>query len=128
MHALLPARLKPGVSLDDLPASVADRQDAVSRTLIRGKTLIFWDPKAPHGTKKLDGIDNDQTAPGAVWVSEILASLDERWKAVAFRYLMPDFRARVHRGETFLVAGDRFAIGSPPGSDPGGPKAGGGGG
>ena len=25
---------------------------------------------------------------------------------------MPDFRARVHRGETFLVAGDRFAIGS----------------
>jgi 3-isopropylmalate/(R)-2-methylmalate dehydratase large subunit len=25
---------------------------------------------------------------------------------------MPDFRARVHRGETFVVAGDRFAIGS----------------
>jgi 3-isopropylmalate/(R)-2-methylmalate dehydratase large subunit len=25
---------------------------------------------------------------------------------------MPDFRARVHRGETFLIAGDRFAIGS----------------
>ena len=25
---------------------------------------------------------------------------------------MPDFRARVHRGETFLIAGERFAIGS----------------
>jgi 3-isopropylmalate/(R)-2-methylmalate dehydratase large subunit len=25
---------------------------------------------------------------------------------------MPDFRARVHRGETFVIAGDRFAIGS----------------
>jgi 3-isopropylmalate/(R)-2-methylmalate dehydratase large subunit len=112
MHALLPARLKAGVSLDDLPASVADRQDAVSRTLIRGKTLVFWDPKAPHGTRKLDAIDTDQITPAADCVSESLASLDERWKAGAFRYLMPDFRARVHRGETFLVAGDRFAIGS----------------
>src|SRR3989475_10736968 len=25
---------------------------------------------------------------------------------------MPNFRARVHRGENFLIAGDRFAIGS----------------
>jgi 3-isopropylmalate/(R)-2-methylmalate dehydratase large subunit len=25
---------------------------------------------------------------------------------------MPDFRVRVHRGETFVIAGDRFAIGS----------------
>ena len=45
-------------------------------------------------------------------MSESLETLDERWKAGAFRYLMPDFRARVHRGETFLIAGDRFAIGS----------------
>src|SRR4029077_3395095 len=29
-----------------------------------------------------------------------------------FRYLMPDFRARVHGGENFIIAGDRFAIGS----------------
>src|SRR5439155_6059222 len=50
--------------------------------------------------------------PAADCVSESLEHLDERWKAGAFRYLMPDFRARVHRGETFLVAGDRFAIGS----------------
>ena len=45
-------------------------------------------------------------------MSESLETLDERWKAGSFRYLMPDFRARVHRGETFVIAGDRFAIGS----------------
>src|SRR4249920_808521 len=81
---------------------------------IRGKALIFWDPKLP-GTKfgrKLDAIDTDQITPAADCVSESLDTLDERWKAGSFRYLMPDFRERVHRGETFLVAGDRFAIGS----------------
>ena len=45
-------------------------------------------------------------------MSESLDTLDERWKAGSFRYLMPDFRARVHAGETFVIAGDRFAIGS----------------
>ena len=45
-------------------------------------------------------------------MSESLDTLDERWKAGSFRYLMPDFRERVHRGETFIIAGDRFAIGS----------------
>jgi 3-isopropylmalate/(R)-2-methylmalate dehydratase large subunit len=45
-------------------------------------------------------------------VSESLDRLDERWKAGSFRYLMPDFRERVHRGETFVVAGERFGIGS----------------
>jgi 3-isopropylmalate dehydratase small subunit len=49
-------------------------------------------------------------------------TLDER-KAGSFRYLMPDFRARVHRGETFLVAGDRFAIGSSREMSPAGLKA-----
>src|SRR4029079_8716666 len=62
--------------------------------------------------KKLDAIDTDQITPAADCVSESLDTLDERGKAGAFRYLMPDFRARVHAGETFLVAGDRFAIGS----------------
>ncbi len=77
---------------------------------IRGQALIFWDPKTPG--KKLDAIDTDQITPAADCVSESLESLDERWKTGAFRYLMPDFRQRVHRGETFLIAGDRFAIGS----------------
>ena len=80
--------------------------------LVRGRALIFWDPKAPPGTKKLDAIDTDQITPAADCVSESLETLDERWKAGSFRYLMPDFRARVHRGETFVIAGDRFAIGS----------------
>jgi 3-isopropylmalate/(R)-2-methylmalate dehydratase large subunit len=82
--------------------------------VITGRALIFWDPKLA-GTKygrKLDAIDTDQITPAADCVSESLETLDERWKAGAFRYLMPDFRARVHRGETFVIAGDRFAIGS----------------
>ena len=79
---------------------------------IRGRALIFWDLKVPGKKKKLDAIDTDQITPAADCVSESLDTLDERWKAGAFRYLMPDFRARVHRGETFLIAGDRFAIGS----------------
>jgi len=82
--------------------------------VIRGRALIFWDPKVPGSKyrRKLDAIDTDQITPAADCVSESLETLDERWKAGSFRYLMPDFRARVHRGETFLVAGDRFAIGS----------------
>src|SRR5207245_10296018 len=79
---------------------------------IRGRALILWDLKIPGKKKKLDAIDTDQITPSADCVSESLETLDERWKAGAFRYLMPDFRARVHRGETFVIAGDRFAIGS----------------
>jgi 3-isopropylmalate/(R)-2-methylmalate dehydratase large subunit len=82
--------------------------------VIRGRALIFWDPKVPGGKykRKLDAIDTDQITPAADCVSESLETLDERWKAGSFRYLMPDFRERVHRGETFVIAGDRFAIGS----------------
>ena len=92
-------------------ASLAEERPA---HLIRGKALIFWDPKVPGGRyrRKLDAIDTDQITPAADCVSESLDTLDERWKAGSFRYLMPDFRERVHRGETFVIAGDRFAIGS----------------
>jgi 3-isopropylmalate/(R)-2-methylmalate dehydratase large subunit len=115
MHRMHPARLKPGMTLDDFrfaDASAAKRPP--DATLIRGTALIFWDPKLA-GTRygrKLDAIDTDQITPAADCVSESLETLDERWKAGSFRYLMPDFRARVHRGETFVIAGDRFAIGS----------------
>jgi 3-isopropylmalate/(R)-2-methylmalate dehydratase large subunit len=78
--------------------------------LVRGRALIFWDPKVPG--KKLDAIDTDQITPSDDCVSESLERLDERWKAGSFRYLMPDFRQRVHRGENFVVAGERFGIGS----------------
>ena len=86
-----------------------------SATVIRGKALIFWDPKSLPGTKfarKLEAIDTDQITPAADCVSESLETLDEKWKAGSFRYLMPDFRARVHAGQNFVIAGDRFAIGS----------------
>ena len=112
MHTIAPARLKPGITADTLPPPPPPADVAGGRAPVRGRALIFWDPKAPPGTRKLDAIDTDQITPAADCVSESLDTLDERWKAGSFRYLMPDFRARVHRGETFLIAGDRFAIGS----------------
>jgi len=112
MPAIQPARLKRGVTLDALPGPRAgDHASSMGEgRRIRGRALIFWDPRVPG--RKLDAIDTDQITPATDCVSESLETLDERWKAGSFRYLMPDFRARVHRGETFLVAGDRFAIGS----------------
>ena len=92
-------------------------------SVVRGAALIFWDLKVLGKKKKLDAIDTDQITPSADCVSESLDTLDERWKAGAFRYLMPDFRARVHRGETFVIAGDRFAIGSSREMSPAGLKA-----
>jgi 3-isopropylmalate/(R)-2-methylmalate dehydratase large subunit len=113
MQRIDPARMKPGVTLDSLPdPAPAPLADSGSTQLVRGRALIFWDPKAPPRTKKLDAIDTDQITPAADCVSESLETLDLKWKVGSFRYLMPDFRARVHRGETFVVAGDRFAIGS----------------
>src|SRR6476646_6026756 len=113
MHVIQPARLKPGVSVEDLPAApIAAPESAGAFRLVRGRALIFWDPKSPPQTKKLDAIDTDQITPASDCVSESLETLDERWKAGSFRHLMPDFRARVHAGETFVIAGDRFAIGS----------------
>ncbi len=111
MHTIESARLKPGVTRESVaPPAAADA--AQSTAIIRGTALIIWDLKVPGKKQKLDAIDTDQITPAADCVSESLETLDERWKAGSFRYLMPDFRARVHRGETFLVAGDRFAIGS----------------
>src|SRR6478609_1494711 len=111
MHTIQPARLKPGVSVRDIPDRRLDEAAASDDRLIRGRALILWDA-ASATPKKRDAIDTDQITPAADCVSESLETLDERWKAGSFRYLMPDFRSRVHRGETFLIAGDRFAIGS----------------
>ena len=109
--AIEAARLKPGFRLEDLPApKPSDSRSEGSATPIRGQALIFWDPAVPG--KKRDAIDTDQITPASDCVSESLETLDARWKAGSFRYLMPDFRERFRRGETFLIAGDRFAIGS----------------
>jgi 3-isopropylmalate/(R)-2-methylmalate dehydratase large subunit len=121
MHVIEGAHLKPGVT----PAAIATPADSrrSSAEIIRGTALIFWDLKVLGKKKKLDAIDTDQITPAADCVSESLETLDERWKAGAFRYLMPEFRQRVHRGETFLIAGDRFAIGSSREMSPAGLKA-----
>jgi len=123
MHTIQPARLKPGVAVESIPEPASSAADAGPTGTIRGTALIVWDLKIPGKKKKLDAIDTDQITPAADCVSESLDTLDERWKAGSFRYLMPDFRARVHRGETFLVAGDRFAIGSSREMSPAGLKA-----
>ena len=119
MHVIEPARLKP-------QARIVESVDGpgageTPRGSIEGVALIFWDPK--HPGRKLDAIDTDQITPSADCVSESLEELDRRWKEGAFRYLMPDFRERVRRGESFLVAGDRFAIGSSREMSPAGLKA-----
>lgn len=125
MHVIRPARLYPGVAIDDLErGATGPTEPAVSGAgprVIRGRALIFWDPAEPG--RKREAIDTDQITPAEDCVSESLDRLDERWKAGAFRHLMPDFRTRVHRGETFLVAGDRFAIGSSREMSPAGLKA-----
>jgi len=123
VQEIQPARLRPGTTRQGLRSA---RQPQASpeegrRGLIKGKALIFWDPKRPG--KKFDAIDTDQITPAADCVSESLDKLDERWKEGAFRYLMPDFRKRVHAGQTFVIAGDRFAIGSSREMSPAGLKA-----
>jgi 3-isopropylmalate/(R)-2-methylmalate dehydratase large subunit len=118
MHTIQPARLKPGMTMEsiaDRESSASDPRAAQQASIVEGRALVFWDPMSLPGTRfarKLDAIDTDQITPAADCVSESLDTLDEKWKAGSFRHLMPDFRARVHRGETFIIAGDRFAIGS----------------
>src|ERR1700722_2246443 len=123
MQGIPPARLKPGVSSETLEALGVDDAGSRPSAIVRGRALIVWDLKVPGKRKKLDAIDTDQITPAADCVSESLETLDERWKAGSFRYLIPDFRERVHRGETFLIAGDRFAIGSSREMSPAGLKA-----
>ncbi|MEO8632609.1 MAG: hypothetical protein ABI466_04565, partial [Chloroflexota bacterium] len=104
------AELLPGVDAKRIagPERAAGFRPGGAR--IRGRALIFWDPKVPG--RKLSAIDTDQITPATDCVSESLETLDQRWKAGSFRFLMPDFRERVARGENFVIAGDRFAIGS----------------
>jgi len=102
-----PGRRKPGVPL---PSAPTDDPGSRSAAPVTGQALIFWDAKRPG--RKRDAIDTDQITPSADCVSESLDALDARWKAGAFRHLMPDFAARVKAGQNFVIAGDRFGIGS----------------
>src|SRR5262245_12395796 len=91
VQTIQPPRLKPGFTVDDVqrPSSATPQDGKEPSRPIRGRALIFWDPKRPG--KKLDAIDTDQITPAADCVSESLDTLDERWKAGSFRYLMPGF-------------------------------------
>src|SRR5438128_6573780 len=109
MQAIEGARLIPGARVGD-PVAAERSPGPADGKLIRGKALIFWDPKVPG--RKLDAIDTDQITPADDCVAQGLDTRDTRRKEGSFRYLMPNFRERVHRGETFVIAGDRFAIGS----------------
>src|SRR5260221_8355326 len=122
-HRIEPAKLLPGVTAQDIERRVPAAETERSSAPIRGTALIFWDRSGRRPGKKLDAIDTDQITPAKDCVSESLDTLDERWKAGSFRYLMPDFRKRVHSGETFVIAGDRFAIGSSREMSPAGLKA-----
>ena len=122
MHVIQPAKIRRASSSSPSHSGAhAQEVSNVSKSQLRGRALIFWDPKRPG--QKLDAIDTDQITPAKDCVSESLDSLDEKWKLGAFRYLMPDFRKRVHAGETFVVAGARFAIGSSREMSPAGLKA-----
>ena len=110
MHTIQPARLKPGVDPAKLNGPAGARADAFATNLIRGEALVIWDSKRPG--KKLDAIDTDQITPATDCVSESIETLDHKWKEGSFRHLIPDFRERVRRGQTFVIAGDRFGIGS----------------
>src|SRR5215510_7212744 len=117
IQTIQPAQMKPGAKIPEGATDIGGKEEHI----VRGKALIFWDPKRPG--KKLDAIDTDQITPAKDCVSESLDALDEKWKEGAFRYLMPDFRRRVHAGETFVIAGERFAIGSSREMSPAGLKA-----
>ena len=121
MHTIEPARLKEGIDSGTLSAGASGGASRDLPRFVEGNALILWDPKRPG--EKLDAIDTDQITPAADCVSESLEALDEKWKEGAFRYLVPDFRKRVHAGETFVIAGDRFAIGSSREMSPAGLKA-----
>src|SRR3990172_7842445 len=121
MQTIARARLKPGAKIEQPVSANFQASEAGNEHWVRGRALIFWDPKRPG--KKLDAIDTDQITPSRYCVSESLDSLDEKWKEGAFHYLMPDFRERVGRGETFVIAGDRFGIGSSREMSPAGLKA-----
>ena len=123
MTSISPARFLSGVTHEP-PSSAHTGDDPVAATVgrvVTGTALIFWNPDGSG--RKLDAIDTDQITPADDCVSESLETLDERWKAGSFRHLMPDFRERVHRGENFIVAGERFAIGSSREMSPAGLKA-----
>ena len=105
---IAPVRRRPDAPLP--PAADPGAGGGFSTAPVEGEALIFRDPA--HPDRKRNAIDTDQITPSEDCVSESLDALDAKWKSGAFRRLMPDFAERVRAGQNFLVAGDRFGIGS----------------
>lgn len=120
-------QIKPAKFIDGKNRTIAQPNEASilsgqnNSRIINGKALIVWDENIPD--KKMDAIDTDQITPSAYCVSESIDNIDDNWKNGAFKYLIPNFRQRVHDGETFLIVGDHFGIGSSREMSPAGLKA-----
>ena len=116
MHTIEPARLAGGQDPAGSAGGSRRRRDERGSTAAdprpRADLLGQGEPARHQVARSSTRSTPIRSRPAPDCVSESLDTLDERWKAGSFRYLMPDFRARVHRGETFVIAGDRFAIGS----------------
>src|SRR5438045_7114243 len=97
VNTIQPPRRKPGTPPPASPATAAAPPGAADGHLVRGRALIFWDPKIPG--KKLDAIDTDQITPADDCVSESLERLEKRWKLGAFRYLLTGYLKSVQRDE-----------------------------
>ena len=69
------AAVEAGVTADSLPGRGPDAAGGGAHRTIRGRALVFWDPKTPG--KKRDAIDTDQITPAAACVSESLDTLDD---------------------------------------------------
>ena len=81
----------------------------MTKSVIIGKALIFWDKEKKN---KLDKIDTDQITPADDCVCDDLSNIDKYWKEGTFRYLMPDFKQKIAEGYNFIVVRDYFGIGS----------------
>ena len=111
MQTAAPAILKPGVTLDTLPGPRAgDVAGPGSHHLDprHGADLLGSEAR-PAGSSTRSTPTRSRRPPTACRRASRRSTSAGR--PASFRYLMPDFRARVHRGETFVIAGDRFAIG-----------------
>ena len=120
---ILPGAAPAGVTPDDVLGARHWAFQPRSARLVRGRASSSG--SAGTGRDEKTGRDRirPDITPADDCVSESLDTLDERWKAARFRYLMPTFScARARRGEV-VIAGDRFAIGSSREMSPAGLKA-----
>jgi 3-isopropylmalate/(R)-2-methylmalate dehydratase large subunit len=82
----------------------------IDKTPIKGKALIYWDPQQIE--VKRGYIDTDQIIPSEFCVSGDMNDLWKPWGEHVFAHMDPDFRQKIGTGQTFIIAGENFGIGS----------------